>query len=99
MSRANNNGWDFVKVGGSYQYKEGGFIAMVTVVEDNSDDDYYRFTLRVDKATFTPPDNGEFEISHIKNLDGVYSGRSQLYEDEAYFCNYKWIKGEIKTEK
>lgn len=36
MARANNGGWDFIKVGQQYQYKEDGIIAIVTVLEDNS---------------------------------------------------------------
>jgi hypothetical protein len=92
MARANNNGWDFVKVGKTYQYKEDGFIAMVTILEDNSDEKYYRFKIRVEKSNFMPPQNGEFEISHIKDLGGVYSGMLQLYETEAYGCEYKWVR-------
>ena len=92
MARANNNGWDFVKVGGTYQYKEDAFIAWVTILEDNSDDEYYRFKLQVEKSNYDPPQNGVFEISHVKDLNGAYSGMIQLYEYEAYSCNYKWIR-------
>lgn len=94
MSRGVNNGWDFVKVGETYQYKEDWFIAMVKVLEDNSDSDSYRFTLQVEKATCDPSfcDNGIFEISHNKNFNGVYSGMNQIYETEAYMCNYKWFR-------
>jgi len=88
--RANNNGWDFIKVGKTYQYKESVFIAMVTITEDNSTNNEYHFKLRVEKANMTPPQNGVFEISHIKNFTGIYSGMLQLYEIEEYSCNYKW---------
>ena len=93
MSRAPNGGWNFVKVGGLYQYKEDWFIAMVTILEDKSDDEYYRFKLRVEKASEEPffiEEDGTFEISHIKKMDGIFSGMVQLYENEAYRCNYKW---------
>lgn len=94
MSRAPNNGWDFIKVGGTYQYKEDWFIAMVKVLEDKSDGEYYRFVLRFEKATHYPffAENGVCEISHVKQMDGIYSGMLQLYETEAYHCNYKWVR-------
>ena len=90
MARANNNGWDFVKVGNLYQYKEDSFIAMVTIVEDNSNNDYYNFKLRVEKSNYEPPQNGEFEISNIKGDSGYYSGMLQFYQEPEYRCNYKW---------
>ena len=92
MARANNNGWDFVKAGESYQYKEDCFIAMVTVLEDNSDDEYYRFKLQVEKSSDPPPQNGVFEIINTKTDTGYYSGMLQLYERPEYHCDYKWIK-------
>ena len=91
MARANNGGWDFVKVGEVYQYKEDWFIAMVTILEDNSDDKYYSFKVRVEKSNMAPSSqSGEFEVCFVKDLDGVFSGMSQLYEEEAYMCEYKW---------
>lgn len=90
MARAVNNGWDFVKVGKSYQYKEDWMIAMVTILEDNSDEGNYRFKLRVDKSNVEPPQNGEFEIGHDKTFNGIYSGMIQLYENVEYLCEYKW---------
>ena len=44
MARSENNGWDFVKVDETYQYKEEigpglAMIAMVKILEDNSDDE------------------------------------------------------------
>lgn len=94
MARANNGGWDFVKVGSTYQYKEDGWIAMVKIIEDNSTADEYRFKLWVEKATDEPPQDGEFEISHAKEVDGYYSGMLQIYEHEEYGCNYRWVRGE-----
>jgi hypothetical protein len=93
MSRAPNGGWDFVKVGKVYQYKEDGFIAFVTVLEDNSDEEFYRFKLRPEKASEEPfflEEDGTFEICHVKKMDGVYSGMLQLYEQVEYMCNYRW---------
>jgi len=90
--RAPNGGWDFVRVGQTYQYKEDWFIAMVKVLEDKSDDEYYRFVFEVQKATHEPvfAENGVFEISHVKKLDGVFSGMLQIYPQETYWCKYKW---------
>jgi hypothetical protein len=90
MARANNHGWDFVKVGKTYQYKEDWFIAMVTIIEDSSDDEEYRFKLKVEKANAEPPQNGEFEIAHMKEPGGYWSGMLQFFENEDYFCDYKW---------
>ena len=90
MSRANNGGWDFVKVGETYQYKEDWFIARVKVLEDNSTDDTYKFKLQVEEANETPPQNGVFDISHARKVDGYYSGMLQLYERDEYSCKYTW---------
>lgn len=91
MARANNNGWDFIKVGQVYQYKEDWFIAMVNILEDNSNDKEYCFKLQVVKSNENPPtENGVFEISHAKDVSGYYSGMLQFYETEEYHCEYKW---------
>ncbi len=96
MASANNCGWDFVKVGSTYQYKEDGWIVMVKILEDNSTADKYRFIVRVEKSTDEPPQNGgwkEFEISHVKD-GGNYWGMMQIYENEEYECNYQWVRVE-----
>lgn len=98
MARANNGGWDFVKVGESYQYKEDWFIAMVTVLEDKSTEDEYVFNLRVDKANHEPPQNGEFEISHAKEVPGIYGGMLQIYKFPEYMCNYKYVREQTTTD-
>jgi hypothetical protein len=91
MARANEYGWDFVKVGKIYQYKEYPLIAMVTVIEDNSTEDEYRFRLRVEKSNLKEEHTPlEFNISSTKNDKGYYSNMMQLYETEEYSCNYRW---------
>jgi hypothetical protein len=91
MARANNNGWDFVKVGKTYQYKEDWFIAVVKILEDLSDDEFYKFKIQVEKASSAPvQENGIFTVTHRKNLDGVYSGMIQFFESPEYMCNYTW---------
>jgi hypothetical protein len=89
MARANNGGWDFVKEGETYQYKEDGWIAMVTVVKDNSTDEHYAFDLRVEKAT---EDWGlrEFDIMNVKGDSGYYSGMLQIYKTPEYMCTYNY---------
>ena len=83
MARANNNGWDFVEVGKTYQYKEDWFIATVTILEDNSTKNRYRFKLQTEKSNEKPPTkNGIFSIEHDKTLKGVFSGKFQFYENE-----------------
>jgi hypothetical protein len=93
MARAYNGGWDFVKVGGQYQYKEDWMIAMVTVLEDNSTDKEYIFKLRVDNCNIEPSKE-EFEITHIKEKAGYYSGMMQLFEHKEYTCEYIWSRKE-----
>jgi len=92
MASAYNGGWDFVKIGAIYQYKEGSFIAMVKILEDNSNDKYYKFKVRVEQANYKPPGSGEFEIINIKENNDYYSGMLQLYKYPAYLCNYSWVR-------
>jgi len=94
MARGNENGWDFIKVGTIYQYKEDWFIAMVTILEDQSNPDEYRFKLQVEESNFEPPQNGEFEVTHNKNVTGYYSGMLQFYEEPEYVCEYKWKRNQ-----
>lgn len=90
MARPNNGGWDFVKVGETYQYKEDHFIAMVKVVSDESNENYYKFKVEVQKANekWAP---SEFEVMHMKE-SGMYSGMSQFFEQPEYVCSYRWFR-------
>jgi len=91
MTTAHNKGWDFVKVGKTYQYKESGFLATVEILEDNSTETEYRFKLQTKTASSTPPtEDGIFEISHIKELNGYYSGMMNIYETTEYIFPEKW---------
>ena len=97
MARAINGGWDFVEKGGTYHYKEDGFLAEVTILEDNSNDEYYSFKLQVEQCNYSaPPQHGDevgvFEISHVKEMDGMYSGMLQLYPERAYAYTPKYIR-------
>ena len=84
MARANNSGWDFVKVGGYYQYKEDHFIGMIECIEDNSDDKYYRFKIQVKQANCKDIGQEPFDISHAKDVGGYWSGMLQIYETPVY---------------
>jgi len=83
MARANNGGWDFVKVGGIYQYKEEWLIGMFEVIQDKSNVEFYEFELR---PLLTNVDIGEntFNISHVRNPGVYWSGMQQLYKDPEY---------------
>jgi len=94
MARGNNNGWDFVKVDKTYQYKEGGWIAEVKVLEDNSNEKEYNFKLQVQKSSYADVWPKEFTLSHNKEFDGVYSGMNQIFETEEYMVHYKWVREE-----
>ena len=85
MSSASNHGWDFVKVGGVYQYKESFFIAMITILEDNSTDKMYDFKIEFGKNNSKSIKPGTVTtISHVKDFDGAYSGMMQIYKNAIY---------------
>jgi len=93
MARANNGGWDFVKVGETYQYKEDWFIATVKVLEDNSTDEMYQFKLETIESNDDPPDDdGVFSIGHAKDVGGYFNGMIQLYESPEYSFTPKYRK-------
>lgn len=99
MARPNEkdgHGWDFVKAGKTYQYKEEAFpltsfIGTVTILEDNSNDEDYNFKVRVEESNMEPPtEDGIFDTSHVKKLDGIYSGMPQFYEYPEYSYETTW---------
>lgn len=99
MSRANNNGWDFIKVGGEYQYKEDWLIASIKIIEDNSNEREYRFKAQAIEATDDMGD-GIFTFSQAKDIDGYWSGMVQVYEQDEYMVKeYKWRLNSDKNDK
>ena len=89
MARAVHNGWDFVKVGKIYQYKEGGIVAMIQILEDRSNEKEYNFKVEVQKSTEMIP--RQFEIFHTKEMNGYYNDMLQIYEEEEYWVReYKY---------
>ena len=82
MARAVHNGWDFVKVGKTYQCKESGVISIIQILEDNSNEKNYNFKVEVQKSTNLIP--REFEIFHSKEGNGYYNDMIQVYEEEEY---------------
>lgn len=87
MSFSYNGGWDFIEVGGVYCYKEGSLIAKVKVVEDKSDDEYYRFKLKVLRAT---RELGDFEVVSLKKDCGVYSDVPRFFGYSEYDSGLDW---------
>lgn len=83
MTRANNGGWDFIRVGKIYQYKEDNFIAMVKILEDNSNEEFYEFRIRIFLSNY---DIGkrEFDVFHAKDPGGFWSDMLQFYEEPVY---------------
>jgi hypothetical protein len=82
MALSYNGGWDFIQVGGLYCYKEGSLIAKVKVVGDKSDEQSYRFKLKVLKATDELED---FEVVSPKEDYGVYSSMPRFFG----YCEYE----------
>jgi len=89
MSTAQNNGWDFVKIGETYQYKEGSFIAMISIIEDNSDEENYRFTIKILEANREPL-LIICDIFSQKKISFGYPGMCLIYKSIMYNCEYKW---------
>jgi len=83
MARANNGGWDFVKVGGTYQVKEDHAIYGIRVLEDKSTSNEYIFVVCPTYSNVKIK-NEPFVISSPKNLTGMFSGMLQIYEHEEY---------------
>ena len=92
MARSENGGWDFIKVGETYQYKEDGggigtaVVGMVKILENNSDDEYYRLQVQVveGKTALKIWGDKPFPVMHMKNIGGIYSGMPQFYEEPCY---------------
>ena len=91
MARSEDGGWDFIKVGNTYQYKEemgigSAVIAMVEIIEDNSGDAFYSFVVKRVKGGKEFGDK-PFAVSHRKNIGGIYSGMPQFYEEPCYMMD------------
>jgi len=84
MARANNNGWDFVKEGGIYQYKEEGCVAMVKIIKDTSDAECYKFEIEVLASDGGILAGEEFSVSHSKNPGGYWNEMTQFYSTAVY---------------
>jgi len=84
MARANNKGWDFIKVGEIYQYKEEGNVCMVEILEDRSTVDFYKFKLKVLASDGGFPVGITFECSHSKEPGGYWNEMLQFYEKPEY---------------
>jgi len=89
MERPYEGGWDFIKAGEVYQYKEGGFIAMVTVLEVKSDDAYYVFIIRIEKATYKPA-REIYDITASKSDHVGYPGMVFFGKKEKPGYDYQW---------
>lgn len=90
MNNENIYGWVTVKVGEVYQYVEGRFVAFVYVIEDNSDDDYYRYKLKILKATASPLSE-IFQAEQIKRNVIFYAGMGKFYNKEELNVKYEWM--------
>lgn len=84
MARANNSGWDFVKEGNIYQYKEEGCIAMVKIIREYSDNDKYQFDVVVLASDGNFPAGRQFSVMHTKNPGGYWNEMPQFYSDIEY---------------
>ncbi len=83
MARPKPGGWDFIKVGEEYQYKEDMLICTVLILEDRSDDESYCFKVKPLEANINIG-HDSFVVGHAK-MPGAYSGQAQFYERPEYF--------------
>ena len=105
MARSENGGWDFIKVGKTYQYKEDGggignaVVGMVKILEDTSDDEWYNFLVQVTEGKTALEVWGDkpIPVGHKKNIGGIYSGMPQFYETPVYCLGN--LEGEDKNDK
>jgi len=97
MSRGANGGWDFIKVGGVYQYKESPFIGMVEILEDNSDDEYYSFKVQAVEGNMAIPE--PFTVSLLKSNNAIWHEMCQFYEVPEYIPLPLGTPWEWKREK
>lgn len=87
MTRPNDRleqGWDWVTKGGIYQYKEDAFVAMVQILENESDAKQYKFKVRILACNGVLEPGAEVYVVHEKNFQGVYSGMIQFYRGVEY---------------
>jgi hypothetical protein len=94
MATADNGGWDFVKEGKTYQYKQGDLVGRIKVLEDNSTDTTYIFKVVVEKATKKPIEV-EFPINHKKDLNDAWvennqADMMQIYPKSELKVTYAW---------
>jgi len=89
-----SQGWDFVKLGGFYQFREDNFIAKVKVIKDNSDEKYYNFRLEIQPhpgfpstvpdSTIVPEESGTgskiFEVGYKKGETDFFGLDMHFYE-------------------
>ena len=92
MAVSLKNGWDFVKVGGVYQYKEDWLIAEVEILADYSDEKYYKFHVKALKTNHNV--SKTFHVMGIKDDEGYYSGMINFYETPEYSVEYSYELGE-----
>jgi len=87
MARPNNFGWDFVKKNKLYQYKEGPLIQIIQILENNSNKEYYRFSILPIATNMTEFFKKSY-ITHRRDVNIVYSDMPQIYEKQEYIVNY-----------
>lgn len=93
MITATNNGWDFIKVGNTYQYKDDWFVANVTILSDLSNEYNYIFIVKINEANIEQyEEKNILEIVNTKNSSTQSNNTQYFSEKLKYGCNYKWDK-------
>lgn len=83
MTRCNSPvAWDFIKVGGLYQYKEDAMISIVEVLSDTSDDGKYEFLLHPLASNMDVSRN--FTCMSSKENTMFYSGKAEFFQEMEY---------------
>lgn len=84
--------WATLEVGKQYCYEEKYHIqGTVTVLEDNSDDEYEKFTIRLDDQTggmSTMQDDFTFQVSRLRNDRSLDHYISNSFRPVGAQCEY-----------
>lgn len=94
MATADNGGWDFIKKGKTYQYKQGDLVGIIKILKIDSTEKNYIFDVIVEKASVNPRQI-EFKITHKKDLNDEWVAKNvndmiQIYPKPEIKVDYNW---------
>lgn len=85
MTRAcvnDGNGWNFIKLGNNYFYREDSLVAEVAILQDLTTQEMYRFRVKVLRSNIPMDENLEFNVYYTRSQVGFYIGQAEFYENK-----------------